>query len=110
MKEINELRDLHNHYYNELENGNWDVEEQVYELENKINELLDEYSYQNEYDYNGSQKEFRALNKLRREVKTLKKDFDFYDAEAELNMMFPDRHDEDFDEDSMSYDSVFGND
>lgn len=27
-----------------------------------------------------------------------------------LDMMFPDRHDEDFDEDSMSYDSVFGGD
>jgi hypothetical protein len=25
-----------------------------------------------------------------------------------LDMMFPDRHDDDFDEDSMSYDSVFG--
>jgi len=33
-----------------------------------------------------------------------------YDEDAELDMMFPNRHDENFDEDSMSYDSVFGDD
>ena len=40
----------------------------------------------------------------------IKKENDFYDKETELDYMFPDRHDSDFDEDSMSYDSVFGGD
>jgi hypothetical protein len=43
-------------------------------------------------------------------IKNLKGESDFYDEDAELDSMFPDRHDEDFDEDSMSYDSVFGSD
>ena len=43
-------------------------------------------------------------------IKNLKGENDFYDEEAELDNMSPDRHDEDFDEDSMSYDSVFGSD
>lgn len=33
-----------------------------------------------------------------------------FDPEAELDYMFPNRHDDDFDEDSMSHDSVFGED
>ena len=38
-------------------------------------------------------------------------EFDYeYDEDAILDMMFPDRHDEDFDEDNMSWDSVFGDD
>ena len=40
----------------------------------------------------------------------IKKDNDFYDPEENLDMMFPDRYDDDFDEDSMSYDSAFGDD
>lgn len=43
-------------------------------------------------------------------IKQVKIDYDFYDEEAELDMMFPNRHDENFDDDSMSYDSVFGKD
>ncbi len=49
----------------------------------------------------------RGLLKL---IKQIKVDYDFYDEEGELDMMFPNRHDEDFDEDSMSYESVFGKD
>ena len=45
-----------------------------------------------------------------RKVERQKKEFDFYDEEATLDMMFPNRHDDDFDEDDMSYDSVFGDD
>lgn len=33
-----------------------------------------------------------------------------WNPDAELNRMFPDRGDDDFDEESMSYDSVFGSD
>ena len=50
------------------------------------------------------------LQRLQKKVTQIKRDNDFYDQEAELDMMFPNRHDDDFDEDSMSYDSVFGGD
>lgn len=40
----------------------------------------------------------------------IKREYDFYDEDAELDMMFPDRHDDDFDDDSMNYESVFGKD
>lgn len=43
-------------------------------------------------------------------IKNLKGENDFYDEDAEIDTMFPNRHDDDFDEDSMSYDSVFGSD
>lgn len=35
---------------------------------------------------------------------------DNFDADRELDMMFPNRKDDDFDEDAMSYESVFGDD
>ena len=35
---------------------------------------------------------------------------DFYDAEGERDMLYPNRHDEDFDEDSMSASSFYGDD
>lgn len=38
----------------------------------------------------------------------MKQEFDFYDEESELDMMFPNRHDDDFDEDEESWSNVFG--
>ena len=43
-------------------------------------------------------------------MEAFKNEQDFYDAEGELDRMFPDRGEEDFDEDSTSYDSSFGKD
>jgi len=54
--------------------------------------------------------EIDLFESLQKRVNNIKKEYDFYDAEGELDMMFPERHDEDFDEDSMSFDSVFGGD
>jgi hypothetical protein len=51
-----------------------------------------------------------ALEKLVVKIKIFIKTSQPFDPEEELDRMFPDRHDEDFDEDSMSYDSVFGGD
>ena len=51
-----------------------------------------------------------SYEKVLRELKTLKEEFNFYDEEGELVMMFPDRHDDDFDEDRMSASSFFGDD
>lgn len=58
--------------------------------------------------------EFAKLRTLKFEIEQFienrEKPKSHYDPEAELDIMFPDRHDDDFDEDSMSYDSVFGGD
>lgn len=51
-----------------------------------------------------------AIKKLQKQIKSFKKEWDFYDPDAELDSMFPNRYDDDFDEDSMSFDSVFGDD
>ena len=88
-------------YREELENDNFEIEHDVLELQEKIEREIDGYEDERS---NGQ------YSKLLLELKSLKKEFDFYDQEGELDMMFPNRHDEDFDDDSMSYDSVFGDD
>lgn len=77
-----------------------DLEEKIYKLEE---ELIEEI----EFCLPGEQKDYQSLLK---KIKHFKKENEFYDADAELDRMFPNRHDDDFDEDSMSYDSVFGKD
>lgn len=58
--------------------------------------------------------EFKKLNKLNQEIKRFmekhQKKKSSFDPEAVLDWMFPDRHDEDFDEDNMNLDSEFGDD
>ena len=85
----------------ELENENYDVEQDVLDLEMQLNEEI-----QLRYDA----EEAAPYEKVLRELKTLKEEFNFYDEEGELVMMFPDRHDDDFDEDRMSASSFFGDD
>jgi len=43
-------------------------------------------------------------------VKQVSAEYDFYDPEAELDMMFPNRHDDDYDDDDFSLDDFFGED
>ncbi|QNM84586.1 hypothetical protein H9W90_10295 [Polaribacter pectinis] len=74
-------------------------EQLVYDLEEEI---------QNAHREAYEDSDLMALDKLNKKLKAFKRDNDFYDAEGELDRMFPDRHDEGFDEDSMNYDSVFG--
>ena len=50
------------------------------------------------------------ISDLKKAVRKVKIERFIYDEEIELDLIFPDRHDPDFDEDSMSYDSVFGDD
>ena len=85
----------------ELENENYDVEQDVLDLEMQLNDEI-----QLRYDA----EEAAPYEKVLRELKTLKEEFNFYDEEGELVMMFPDRHDDDFDEDSMSASSFYGDD
>ena len=85
----------------EQENENYDIEQDVLDLEMQLNEEI-----QLRYDA----EEAAPYEKVLRELKTLKEEFNFYDEEGELVVMFPDRHDDDFDEDSMSASSFFGDD
>ncbi|ROI10786.1 hypothetical protein EGI11_02525 [Chryseobacterium sp. H3056] len=84
----------------DLENDN-DVQSEVIYIENQIKAELENLAYKDDDQLH---------LELLQEIARMKREFDFYDQEGELDMMFPDRHDEDFDEDSMSYNSVFGDD
>ena len=100
MERYDKFNEEYLRLYKELENNNFEVENEVFELEKKI-----------EDECNITQgKEKLELIKLLNKIKDMKKEFEFYDPEDMLDMMFPDRYDENFDEESMSYDSVFGDD
>lgn len=77
-----------------------ELEDIVYKLEEDLNEKI----------ASCFPDEAEPFEKLLKKIKKLKSENDFYDADSELNRMFPNRHDDDFDEDSMSFDSVFGED
>lgn len=73
------------------------------------------YRQENKTYYNELEKsksEIIKLNYLSLDKSNVEKEEEEeeFDPEAELDYMFPNRHDDDFDEDSMSYDSVFGED
>jgi tetrahydromethanopterin S-methyltransferase subunit G len=77
-----------------------DLESEVLKMEREILDHL--------YIAQGIQ--FSQLNKLQKRIHRIKEENEFYDEDSTLDMMFPNRDDDDFDEDSMSYDSVFGDD
>jgi hypothetical protein len=77
----------------ELENDNYDVEQDVLDLEVQLDQRIED---------NFDDENIDQWQKLLKKVKYLKKEFGFYDEESELDMMFPNRHDDDFDEDSMN--------
>ena len=91
MNEIEKFEQELERLYAELENGNYDAEEKVLELEEKVKLRLD-YAHSTEE---------KRIKTLLQKIVAMKKEFDFYDQEGELDMMFPDRHDDDFDEDNM---------
>lgn len=100
MKDIEILKARFEELKEAFENGE-DDHQLVYDFEEQIQEAIQEADEENE---------LYKLKKLNKKLKAFKREYDFYDADAELDRMFPNRHDEDFDEDSMSYDSVFGDD
>lgn len=102
MDEIEKFRERLEHYRNELENDNYDVEQDVVDLEEEVTEMSHQYDYQNDYDYKGKPSEYNALKAILNDIQKLKREFDFYDAEGELDIMYPNRHEEGFDEDSMN--------
>jgi len=95
--------------FEEIENEAEELDQDT--LEEKIYALEEQLSSDRDYflrDFDSP--EFNAFEKLQKRIKRFKKANDFYDEEATLDMMFPNRHDDDFDEDSMNYDSIFGGD
>lgn len=91
------LQEAYLRFYDELENDNHEVEQEVIDLEEEVNDAL-HYTF-------GTENE--KLRELAMKIKNMKQEFDFYDEEAELNMMFPNRHDDDFDEDNMKNEGAF---
>lgn len=101
MEPCEYYKNLLDQYRDQLENGNQDVEQDVVDLQENL---------EREIDMIPDDRDSSNYRKVLKELKAMKREFDFYDQEGELDMMFPDRHDDDLDEDSMNYDSVFGDD
>lgn len=74
-----------------------DLEDEVFDIEDELRDFS--------YDDNNA-----LITKAMKIIDRIKKDNEFYDSEENLDMMFPDRYDDDFDDELMSYDSVFGDD
>ena len=110
--------------YDKLEN---ELEHEIHELEYEINMYLEMNIPNNDViDFSNYEKVLKTLDSQDKQLKTLLKRVDVvkrgvcmnkygYETyedcyEDTMDYMFPNRHDDDFDEDSMSYDSVFGDD
>jgi hypothetical protein len=74
------------------------MEEEVYRIERQINDFKSD----------ADEEDWDNWDSLSERITRIKEENNFFDSEAELDRMFPDRHEPGFDEDSMSYDSVFG--
>ena len=68
----------------ELENDNLDVQQEVFDLEDEVQEKSEITSG----------KEQNLLKGLLKQIKAMKKEFDLYDEDAEMGMMFPDGNDD----------------
>ncbi|WP_312820508.1 hypothetical protein [Kaistella carnis] len=88
METWEEYREELEKYREELENDNFEVEQDVIELEEKI-----EMEIYESFDEDDA----KPFKKLLKELKVLKEEFDFYDEQAERDMMNPNGDDEDFD-------------
>ncbi len=74
-----------------------ELEKEIFAIENEV-DLLDSQNYEDNYNY---EEVTSAISDLRKAIRKTKIDRFMYDEEVELDLMFPNRHDEDFDEDSM---------
>ena len=99
MTTIKEFRERFEEIKEIFLNGD-DDHQLIYDLEQKIERF--------DYDPESEEVYLLKLKQLKRDIDNFKEEESFYNAEAELDNMFPNRYDEDFDEDSMSWDSVFG--
>lgn len=98
MNDIEKLQKRFLEIQESYENGDEDAQ-LIYDLEEDMREAQ---------DLAFTDKELQEVDELNEKIKEFKKEYDFYDPEAELDTMFPNRYDEGFDEDDMSWESVFG--
>lgn len=98
-EEIEELSKKLDVIEEQVENGDFeDFEENVLEVEEQVKELEGQAF---------EATEIALVENLINRIKELKKEGNFYDEEAELDRMFPDRHEPDLDQDSTTFDSIF---
>jgi replicative DNA helicase len=92
MEVYNRINEKYLKILEDLDNENYEVDQEIFDLEDEIKEAL-EYTTDEEYE---------NLLELVDELKSTKREYGFYVEEDELDNMFPDRHDEDFDEDDIN--------
>lgn len=102
------------HRLQELVDNNAEIDD-IDDLQEEIDGMKEEMSFLSEtalvnregYIPYYTEERVNLFEKL---VKQVSAEYDFYDPEAEMDMMFPNRHDDDYDEDEFSIDSFFGED
>jgi hypothetical protein len=92
MEVYNRINEKYLKILEELDNENYEVDQEIFDLEDEIKEAL-EYTTDEEYE---------NLLELVDELKSTKREYGFYVEEDELDNMFPNRHDEDFDQDDIN--------
>ena len=111
---VEELENRFNKVEELVENQEDGFEEKVLQLEEDVQfeiEMLQDHINGLDFDKTEALEEaFSKYENIAKRLKILKSENDFYDEDAEVDRMFPNRYDDDFDESSMSYYSVFGSD
>lgn len=97
-------------YLNSLYEEDGSISEEV--LNNSsLDEVLSEHRHflEESFDEGLSKKQQSRIERLINRIDEIWKECDFFDPEAELDMMYPDRHDEESDEaEDMSISAFFG--
>lgn len=102
------------HRLQELVDNHPDVDD-IDALQEEVAEMKEEMSFLSEtvlinregYIPHYTEERINLFEKL---VKQVSAEYDFYDPEAEMDMMFPNRHDDDYDDDDFSIYGFFGED
>lgn len=96
--EFEQLKEFINGLYNEVDSLDYDdelAENKFYEAQ----KMLEEFQNNNWEEFD--------LSELRKKLEYVKKELNLYDEQSELDRMFRNRHDDDFDGDDMSGESFF---
>ena len=85
MEDLKKLEEKLEEIYQELESENFEAEQDLIDFEQN---LLDKLDF-------AQGKDRMELKVLLKKIKSIKKEFDFYDEDAELVRMFPNGQDDD---------------
>ncbi len=100
INNLEELRTTFEELVTKAENGDENYETEVLELEEEVDREIE--TLENHPHYERISEILESFENLKKDIGQFKKEYDFYDEEGELDMMFPNRHDDDFDEDFIS--------